>query len=592
MKRLIAVCIFLLIGFSGRLLAINSISPVDQIPAPTLVPPTRVPQPESGELEILPSESTVARIQANGAVKVGILYNAPPFGELNIRGDVTGYDADLAGSMAETWGVEIEFVQVTRQEDQWASMLRNGEVDMVVAARVHQRELDAVAEFSDTYYRGEQSVMVRAEDEAAEPANLANRRFGVVIDSRAQDALNSWLSRNGVPANIQTYLTLDRAYVALVAGEVDGVVDSRYRLLQVSIQRPELTRILDSSIQMEPFAIAMLRQDTSLRDLVNRTLQYLAVTERMKEIHQTYFPGETYDVVSVWANLGEEAPTPSQYPTTLSFPAAYAIPRIQSGAPVRVAGLIGVTADSDAPESERRLDAFHRALLQEMVSRWGATVEFVPDSATNALELVAAGQAEIAIGVEPDWAWTDRVDFTGEYLLHGERLMIRVDSDITGFADLSGGKVVITPANEPDAAGQAVEIAETVNARIEIDQEREQDLGFVFLNDDEVDAEAVFGDSLKLIPHVQQNPEQLRLLLDESGNARWYSRDFLPLSMNFAVPENDLDFRLLVEYTLQELARDGTLNSLLQPLMLQEDIPQFEIWPGPSAYLSFSLASR
>jgi ABC-type amino acid transport substrate-binding protein len=254
--------------------------------------------------------------------------------------------------------------------------------------------------------------------------------------------------------------------------------------------------------------------------------------------------------------------------------------------------LIGVTADSDAPESERRLDAFHRALIQEMASRWGATVEFVPDSAINALELVAAGQADIAIGVEPDWAWTDRVDFTGEYLLHGERLMIRVDSDITGFADLSGGKVVITPANEPDAAGQAVEIAETVNARIEIDQEREQDLGFVFLNDDEVDAEAVFGDSLKLIPHVQQNREQLRLLLDESGNARWYSRDFLPLSMNFAVPENDLDFRLLVEYTLQELARDGTLNSLLQPLMLQEDIPQFEIWPGPSAYLSFSLASR
>ena len=61
--------------------------------------------------------------------------------------------------------------------------------------------------------------------------------------------------------------------------------------------------------------------------------------------------------------------------------------------------------------------------------------------------------------------------------------------------------------------------------------------------------------------------------------------------MVMAVPQNDIDFRLLVEYTLQEMIREGTLNALLQPLMLPEDIPTFEIWPGSSSYLGLSLGA-
>jgi ABC-type amino acid transport substrate-binding protein len=201
---------------------------------------------------------------------------------------------------------------------------------------------------------------------------------------------------------------------------------------------------------------------------------------------------------------------------------------------------------------------------------------------------VASGQADIAIGIVPDWELSEQVDFTGTYLLHGERLMVREDDNIAGFADLRGGRVVVTPNNEPTAASRAVEIAESVNSRIEIEQQREQDLAFVLLVDDELNASAVFGDSLKLVPHVLANPGELRLTLTDTGNPRWYNQTYRALT----VPRNDIDFRLLVEYTLQEIARDGTLHDLLQPIMLAEEIPNFEIWPGPSAYLAFDLASR
>lgn len=569
-----------------------------QQPVPTLISPTPVPQPETGIEEILPSESTVSRIVANGLVRVGILYNAPPFGELNIRGELTGYDADLAQSLAETWGVEVEFVQVTRQVENSAHLLRTGQLDVLISALVHRREYDTLMEFSKTYFLGRQALMVRADDDAQTPADLSNRSVGVVVATAASEALNRWNARNNMNASVQTYLTLDRAYVALVTGEIDGVVDSGYRLQQVSAQRPELTRILNAPVESEPFAVGILRQDAPMRELVNRTLQYLIVTGRMNEIHQKYFPGETYAAVRVWDNLGENAPVPAEYSTTIGYPAQYIVPQIQSTRVIRIAGLYGVTADSDAPESQKRLDTYHRTLLDEMASRWDAVVEYIPATAPDAINLVANGEADLAVGIAPDWLWADQVDFTAPYLVHGDRLMVRIDDEINRFVDLQSGSVLITPNNQENAATRAVQIAESpdVNRRIEITPVREDDLAFSMLAEEsEVDADAAFGDSLKLIPHVQTNPQLLRLTLDDDGSARWYSpsnvlnQDFGSRIMVMAVPQNDIDFRLLVEYTLQELAQDGTLSRIAGPVMMPEDVPPLEIWPGSSNYFGFSL---
>lgn len=590
MKRyaLMLLAVVAAVGFSGSIMAAGEPQSAVAQPAPTLVPPTLVPFPDPGDAEVLPSESTVSRILRDGRLRVGILYNAQPFGVLNIRGEVTGYDADVARSLAAAWGIEaenVEFVQVTRQTRRAVEMLRNGDVDMLVSALVHRRELDAVLEFSQPYYIGRQAMMVRADDAAASLGDLAGRRVGVVIASVGESALRAWMQRSGSSLTVETFLTLDRAYVALADGRVDGVVDQDVRLLQVAENQPDLIRLIDEPVEIEPHAIAVIRQDVNFRNLIDRTLQHLAISGRMDEIHRFYFPGTLYSAIIPWINLGDTAPDPAQYAGSLTFPAQNAAPRILSERVVRVAGLLGVTADAEVPESERRMDALSRNLLEQMSARWGVTVEFISNSAANALELVANGQADIAVGISPDWNWADRVDFTGPYLLRGERMLVRTDGQILNFSGLRGGRVVATPVNEPSAAARAVEEAGRVNALIEVLQAREQDLAFVLL--DERDADVAFGDSLRLIPHVQRFPDRLRLTTaqDRETTSPWYSLSYVAM----AVPRNDITFRLLVEYTLQELMRDGTLTQLLQPVMLPEDIPQFVIWPGSSQYLGLNL---
>lgn len=549
-------------------------------PAPTLVPPTLVPVTSAIVSEALLNESALARIKRVGVVRVGLLYNAPPFGSLNVRGEVAGFDADLARAMVEAWGLKFEPVQVTRQTA--LNMLNSDDVDMLVAAQIHRRDLDSQFEFSQTYFPATESLLVRQDDGAARLADMANRRVGYVLGTPAAEAISLWQQRTGIDVTLQTYLTLDQAYSALVNNELDGVVDNRVQLLRV-IPQPGMGKILGEVVGPEPFAIVVRRQDVNWRNLINKTLQFLSSNGKIAEIQKTYTPAIAFTLgtVPVWAGLGEEPPKPDHFANDVTFPAQYALPRIQQAGVVRVAGLSDLAPD--APESVRRLDTLNRAMMEALAAKWGVKVEYIPNSAGNAVDLVANGQADLAIGVPLDWAAADKVDLTAPYLLHGERVMAKKDDAYETFVDLRG-RIVGVFNSEEGATERVNALAESANAGVRVFVvNQEAEAANVMLSDN--NANVVFGNSLKLMAHLQANGDQLRLTRRTPNPDPWYSRVYVGI----AVPRNDLDFRLLVEYSLQELARGGQWQSLLSPVLLPEDVPTFDIWPGVSDYLGFKL---
>jgi polar amino acid transport system substrate-binding protein len=536
-------------------------------------------------MDALPTESGVARILRDGSVRVGILFNEPGFGELGVRCcDVVGFDADLARAIAQAWGVQLQGSQVTRQTG--IDLVASGQIDLLIAAQPHQRALDARVEFSQSYYPGAQSIMVRDGDGATVLDHMADRVVGVVVGTRAEDAVRDWLSRVGYTVNVRPFYTLDAAVAALNASEIDGVVSERLRLLRY-IRQPSDGRLVEVPVMTEPYAIAMRRQDVNLRSAVNRTLQYLYQTDQLNQIHKNIFDGQNYpdETFIRWANIGENAPSLEQFGGDVPLPATYVVPRLQNVREVRVAGLINLP--EDAPESQRRLDQVNRLLVNALAQRWQVTVIDLDDNGRNPLDLIANGEADLAVGVRADWNDAARVDFSGYYLLHGLRLMVESNGSIGGFGDLRG-KWIGVFSDEPGVRDLVTAQAQAERAVIDdfFSILREQDAAFGMLVDNNYDA--VFGDSLRLIPHVQAQPDLLALTTTADGTGIWYSRQYV----HMATPRNDIDFRLLVDYTLQEIARDGTLAGFLTTVMMPNDVPPFEIFPGASDYLGFDLDQR
>ena len=545
-------------------------------PVPTLTVPTLVPTLTPGaNVDALTARSAVADIVASGEFRVGVLYNDPPYSELSQLGTLRGFDIELLRLIAETWDVDLALTQVTRQNA--LERLDNRMVDALASALVHYRSLDKRVEFTQTYLTGRQALMVRADSAYDHPHALVSSRIGYVIGTRAEEALRIWEGQLGIPLNSQSHLTLDKAFAALSKGEVEAVIGEEQDLLRVTRDYSDLVRFVDQPVVVEPHAFALRRQDANLRNLLNRTIQYLTVDGQLEVLFNEYFPGQEFptDVVYLWENIGD-APLPQQYAGELRYPAQYAAARVLETGILRVGGL---PEDRGAGSvSERRMSDLNRALMEEIADRWGVSVERIPSTAESVLDLLQQGAIDIAVGIQPNWRLAERVDFSTPYLLHGDRLMVPTNSRIQGFNDLRGQWIGILIGDET-ARERAQAWADSVNASVNFIQTPERSAGLTILDLD--NADVIYANNLSLIPHLEASPNALRL------TDRWYSRSHYALALR----QNDIDFRLLLDYTIQELIIDGTLQRLSAPLLMSDEFPVFDIIPGEPAWSGISLSS-
>ena len=88
-------------------------------------------------------------IRARGRLRVGYLSNALPFAFFNQRGDLVGYDIELAHQLASELRVDLEFVPVTRE--QLADDLARGYCDIVMSGVPVTTDLASSALLSNSY---------------------------------------------------------------------------------------------------------------------------------------------------------------------------------------------------------------------------------------------------------------------------------------------------------------------------------------------------------------------------------------------------------------------------------------------------------
>lgn len=545
-------------------------------PIPTLAVPTRVPpQADEDSPASQPAMTSVADIIESGAFRVGVLYNEPPYSEFTFQGDLRGFDIDLIRLIAELWGSDVEFIQVTRGNA--LDRLNRGEVHAIATAFVHYRDLDAQVEFSQTYLGGRQAMMVRADSPFQSLNEFGGKRVGYVIGTRSEKALNLWSAQLDSSLIMQYFLTLDRAFAALADGRIEALVGDEQALLRVASDYADRVRILDEAVLREPRAFALRPHDISLRRLLNHSIQSLAQDGSLANLYREYFPENenAEEAVKIWDGLGETV-SPTQYAGALTLPSSYVIPQLRQSGLLR-AVLVGGGAQG-ASAGQAQLSSLNKALLHELGQRWGVAVEIATGSQEEAIALLANSDVHIVAGIKPDLRLAASIDFSAPYLLHGDRLMVPAHSRIQGFNDLRG-RIIGVILGDEGARDRAQAWADSINASVRFFQTREGNASLQLLEFN--NANAIYADSLLLVSHLQASPNALRL------TDRWYSQSYYA----FGLPYNDRDFRLLVDYTIQELVRDGTLRRLSGALILSDEMPDFEITPGAASFAGINLSN-
>ncbi len=236
---------------------------------------------------------TLADVQASGVLQIGCEATYPPF-TFRDKGEIVGYDVDLAALMCASLGVEPEFI-----DTQWSGVipaLYAGRFDVIMSSMSYRKErLEKVA-FSIPYAEAAQALLIRAEDadEITSIEGLSGKVLGVKLGSPGemmQPGLDEEIAAAAGEgfSDVKIYDDHPSAYLALSQGSVDGVLNTSSTLGQVMKDRPGAYALVRPVGKLNWAGIAARKEDPEIVAWMDGELTRLKESGEIYELQEKWF---------------------------------------------------------------------------------------------------------------------------------------------------------------------------------------------------------------------------------------------------------------------------------------------------------------
>jgi polar amino acid transport system substrate-binding protein len=299
---IILVVAAVLVGIALLVAVINHFTG-QNAPAPTPPPP-----PTSGD--------PWQRIQASGKMIVGTSLDYPPFGFYNDNFQPDGFDVALIREIGQTLGVQVELKDMAF--DGLGGALQLGQIDLAIAAISVTPEREAVFDFSNVYFVGEDAILANQNANVAAINNVTEMAFYRVGVQRAT-VHERWLRETLVETGIMPAANLLSYQQATQA--VDDVRQGRIDLVVLDLPPAETAvsagglKLVGQGLNQQRLAIGLVNGAATTQGQLNNALTQLQNSGRLNALVQQY----------LGLNSGEIIPLPTP-PPVIPTPVATATP--------------------------------------------------------------------------------------------------------------------------------------------------------------------------------------------------------------------------------------------------------------------------
>ena len=227
------------------------------------------------------------RIVAAGTLKVGLTGTQPPFNVKARDGSLIGYEVDLATALAQSMGVEVEFVEMPFGE--LLGALESGGVDIVMSGMTMTPRRNLQVAFIGPYIVSGKSILTKSSTLAT-----INNASGIDQSEITLAALRGSTSERFVrQAASQAQLILVDSYDEAVSMVRDGSADAMvadFPICAVSAMRypDEGLTTLQQPLTVEPIGIA-LRDDALLINMITNFMALLSMTGQLDALERKWF---------------------------------------------------------------------------------------------------------------------------------------------------------------------------------------------------------------------------------------------------------------------------------------------------------------
>ena len=207
-----------------------------------------------------------------GAFKVGIKFDQPGLG-LKEGSDYKGFDVDVAKYVAKELGHkegDITFVQAPSAQRE--TLIKTGQVDMVVATYSITDKRKAEVSFAGPYFIAGQDLLVRADETAITgPETLAGKKLCSVKGSTSAQKVKD--KYPGV--QLQEFGTYSECVAALVSKGVDALTTDNTILAGYAAQ-PQYKgklKVVGKTFSEERYGIGIKKGDKATCEKINAALK-------------------------------------------------------------------------------------------------------------------------------------------------------------------------------------------------------------------------------------------------------------------------------------------------------------------------------
>jgi len=260
-------------------------------------------------------DNSVDAIKKRGTIKIGVKYDAPPFGSLSPQTNaVTGFDVDIARAIAKHVlgsADKVELVQV--KSDNRIPLVQNGDIDAFVATATITPARMKTIDFSNVYYRAGQSLLVKKGSPIKSYRDLDGKTVCSVQGSTPEQTIRRLVPK----ANVVTFETYPECLTGLRGGRVDAVTTDNVILGGYEAQDPANLELVGGLFTFEPYGIGIRKGNASLVKAINDTLADLKKSGEYAKIHQQWL----------------KKPLPGDFNAWYDMPAATAAEKFQDQKP-------------------------------------------------------------------------------------------------------------------------------------------------------------------------------------------------------------------------------------------------------------------
>lgn len=229
-----------------------------------------LPLPAAAQNAVVWEQSTLNQVLKRGELRVGLEAGYMPFEMLNKKGDLIGFDIDLARLMAKYMGVKVRFVNT--QWDGIIPALLTGKFDLLMGGMTVTPERNLQVNFANPYIVVGQSVVLNRKLEAKvkshEQLNSPEYTIATKLGTTGDIAAHKYMPR----AHIKQFESEADAATEVRNGRADAFVyDLPFNAVYV-VQNPDKLVHLKEPFTYEPLAWAVRKGDPDFINWLNNFL--------------------------------------------------------------------------------------------------------------------------------------------------------------------------------------------------------------------------------------------------------------------------------------------------------------------------------